>query len=78
MISRNSKLRFQQGGLYSVGLGVYMLPSNTNLNKILVSDGTFSLGNNDKVNTLELAKVNKPTVSHKTVAELTITYKNLF
>ena len=45
---------------YSIGEGVYMLPSNVKLNtrsgtagynnKILVSDGTFSLGKNSKVN----------------------------
>ena len=45
---------------YSVGENVYMLPSNMNLkiktgtagynNKILVSDGNFSLGKNDEVN----------------------------
>ena len=37
-------------------------------NKILVSDGTFSLGENDKVNTLEPAKEgDKPNISHKVV-----------
>ena len=46
---------------YSVGENIYMLPSNMNLtirlgtvrynNKILVSDGKFSLGKNDEVNT---------------------------
>ena len=45
---------------YSVGENIYMLPSNMNLNirsgtvrynsKILVSDGKFSLGENDKAN----------------------------
>ena len=45
---------------YSVGQGIYMLPSDMNLkirsgtvgynNKILVSDGKFSLGKNDEVN----------------------------
>ena len=44
---------------YSVGENIYMLPSDMNLNirsgtvgynnKILVSDGKFSLGKNDKV-----------------------------
>ena len=34
-------------------------------NKILISNGTFSLGKNDKVNTLELAKI-----SHKVVQQL--------
>ena len=45
-------------------------------NKILVSDGTFSLWNNDKVNTLELVRgVGKPK-SHETVVRPTITYKD--
>ena len=45
---------------YSVGLGIYVLPSDMNLktktgtvgynNKILVSDGKFSLGKNENVN----------------------------
>ena len=45
---------------YSVGENIYMLPSNMNLkiktgtigynNKIVVSDGKFNLGKNDKVN----------------------------
>ena len=49
---------------YSVGQNIYMLPSDINLkiktgtvrynNKILVSDGKFSLGKNDKVNALVL------------------------
>ena len=48
---------------YSVGENIYMLPSDMNLNirsgtagynnKILVSDGKFSLAKNDKVNALE-------------------------
>ena len=49
---------------YSVGENIYMLPSNMNLfniklgtvgynNKILVSDGKFSLGKNVEVNSLE-------------------------
>ena len=46
---------------YSMGEGVYMLPSDMNLsiksgtagcnNEILISDGMFSLGRNDFVNT---------------------------
>ena len=45
-------------------------------NKILVSDGTFSLGENDKVNTLELVKeVDKPK-SHEAVVRPTITHKD--
>ena len=49
---------------YSMGENIYMLPSDMNLkiktttvrynNKILVSDGKFSLGKNDKVNSLVL------------------------
>ena len=45
---------------YSMGEDIYMLPSDMNLkikadsvgynNKILVSDGNFSLGKNDEVN----------------------------
>ena len=48
---------------YSVGENLFMLPSNMELriktgtvgynNKILVSDGNFSLGKNDEVNSLE-------------------------
>ena len=55
---------------YSVGENIYMLPSNMNLkiktgtveynNKILVSDGKFILGKNEKVNSLET-----PAISHK-------------
>ena len=51
---------FTDVGLYSMGENIYMLPSDTNLkitsgtvgynNKILVSDGKFSLGENDEVN----------------------------
>ena len=68
---------------YSMGENIYMLPSNMNLNiktrtarynnKILISDGKFSLGKNDKVNALELAgsiqKVTK--ISHKVIAQAT-------
>ena len=60
---------------YSIRENIYMLPSNMNLNirsgtvgynnKILVSDGTFSLGKNSE-NSLELA-VPTPKVSHKVV-----------
>ena len=55
---------------HSVGENIYMLPSNMNLkiktgtveynNKILVSDGKFILGKNEKVNSLET-----PAISHK-------------
>ena len=57
---------------YSVGESIYMLPSNMNLkikigtvgynNKILVSDGNFSLGKNDEVNSLETFAIK----NHKT------------
>ena len=55
---------------YSVGEHLYMLPSDMTLkirsgtvgcnNKILVSDGKFILGKNEKVNSLET-----PAISHK-------------
>ena len=63
-----------------------MLPSDTNLkiktrtvgynNKILVSDSKFSLGKNDKVNTLELVKHTSAKISYKDskVAQLTTTH----
>ena len=71
---------------YSVGENIYMLPSNMNLNintgtvgynnKILVSNEKFSLGKNDKVDTLELVKeVDKPK-SHEVVVRPTITHKD--
>ena len=51
---------------YSVGESIYMIPSNMNLkirsgtagynNKILVSDGNFILGKNEKVNSLEVRR----------------------
>ena len=58
-----------------------MMPSDMNLkiksgavgynNKIFISDGTFSLGKNDKVNAFKLAKINhkalqavQPTITH--------------
>ena len=57
-----------------------MLPSDISLSirsgtvgyhyKILLPDGTFSLGKNSKVNTLELAKGgDKPKISHKVVVQ---------
>ena len=70
---------------YSVGQNIYMLPSNMNLkirsgtvgynNKILVSDGKFSLGKNDKVNALVLEEsvISMPNImSHKVVAKQTL------
>ena len=75
-----------------MGENIYMLPSDMNLyiklgtvgynNKILVSDGTFSLGENDKVNTA----VPTPKISHKdsevvakstTTTTTTTTHKDL-
>ena len=63
---------------YSVGEHLYMLPSDMNLkirsgtvrynNKILVSDGKFVLGKNEKVNSLEAPsapQAETPTISHK-------------
>ena len=57
---------------YSIGQNIYMLPSNMKLkiktgtvgynNKILVSEGKFILGKNEKVNSLEPAAMK----SHKT------------
>ena len=57
-----------------MGENIYMLPSDMNLNiktgtarynnKILISDGKFSLGKNDKVNALELV-LSTPKISHK-------------
>ena len=44
-------------------------------NKILISDVTLSLGGNDKVNTSELAKLNKPKISHKAVVQPTISHE---
>ena len=69
---------------YSMGENIHMLPSNMNLNirsrtvgynnKILVSDGKFSLGKNDKVNALVLELVTSKeampkVMSHKVVAQ---------
>ena len=52
---------------HSVGENIYMLPSDMNLkirsgtvgynNKIIVSDGKFSLGKNNKVNSLVLGSM---------------------
>ena len=69
---------------YSVGQNICMLPSDMNLkiktgtvgykNKILISDGNFSLGKNEKVNALEPAKVialEPPIKSYKAVAKQT-------
>ena len=68
---------------YSIGFSIYMLPSDMNLNirlgtvrynnKILIFNGTFCLGKNDKVNTLEFSKEG-PKLSHKVIVQLTITH----
>ena len=66
---------------YSIGESIYMIPSDMNLkirsgtvgynNKILVSDGNFSLGKNDGVNLMTPAGKN-----HKTNSLETPTIKN--
>ena len=63
---------------YSLGQNIYMLPSNMELkiktgtvgynNKILVSDGNFSLGKNDEVNLMTPAIKNHKTNSLETPA----------
>ena len=63
-----------------MGENMYMLPSDMNLNirsgtarynnKILVSDGKFSLGKNDKVNSLKPT----PQICHKVMSQPTITH----
>ena len=65
---------------YSVGESIYMIPSDMNLkirsgtvgynNKILISDGKFILGKNEKVNSLPVMK------SHKTDSLETPAIKN--
>ena len=74
---------------YSAGENIYMLPGDMNIsirsgtvgykNKILISDGNFSLGKNGKVNTFELAKGggDRPKIIHKVVVQPTITHKIL-
>ena len=78
---------------YSMGENIYMLPSDMNLkikmstvrynSKILVSDGKFSLGKNEKVNSLETPAMKSPqtAVTHRDSNEVqahtpTITHKN--
>ena len=63
---------------YSMGQNIYMLPSDMNLkiktgtvrynNKILVSDGNFSLGKNENVNLMTPAIKNHKTNSLETPA----------
>ena len=65
---------------YRMGENIYMLPSDMSLNislrtvgyskKIIISNGTFRLMKNSKVNILELVK------SHKVVLKPTITHRN--
>ena len=72
---------------YSIGENIFMLPTNMELrirsgtvgynNKILVSDGKFNLGKNEKVNSLET-----PAISHKDSkptadSETAVTHKDL-
>ena len=72
---------------YSIGENIYMIPSNMELrirsgtvgynNKILVSDGNFSLGKNNEVNSLKT-----PAISHKDSkqtadSETAVTHKDL-
>ena len=80
---------------FSIGEHIYMIPSDMNLkirsgtagynNKILVSDGKFSLGKNEKVNSLETPTIKShdtnsletPTIkSHKTNSLETPTMKS--
>ena len=80
---------------YSIGQNIYMLPSNMELkiktgtvgynNKILISDGKFILGKNEKVNSLEPATmkshkdsnhVKQTAVTHKD-SETAVTHKDL-
>ena len=70
---------------YSVGESIYMLPSNTELkiktgtvgynNKILVSDGKFILGKNEKVNSLE-APVMKSHKGSNIVTQTAVTHRD--
>ena len=71
---------------YSVRENIYVLPNYMNLsirsgtvgykNKILVSDGTFTLGKYAKVNTLNW-RGDKPKIIHKAIVQPTITHKTL-
>ena len=70
---------------YSIGESIYMLPSNMKLkiktgtvgynNKILVSDGKFILGNNEKVNSSE-TPVMKSHKGSNVVTQTTVTHKD--
>ena len=78
---------------HSVGENIYVLPRDMNLKirsgtvrynyKILISDGKFSLGKNDKVNSLETPAMKSPqtAASHRDsndmlAQKLTINHKN--
>ena len=73
---------------YSVGENIYMLPSNMNLNirfgtvrhnnKILISDGKFSLGKNEKVNALEAPamKSTQTSATHKHLERTAVTHRD--
>ena len=70
---------------YSIGQNIYMLPSNTELkiktgtvgynNKILVSDGKFILGKNEKVNSLEVPVIKNHKGSN-VVTQTAVTHKD--
>ena len=70
---------------YTIGQNIYMLPSNLKLkiktgtvgynNKILISNGNFILGENEKVNSLELTEI-KSYKDSKTNSLETPTSKN--
>ena len=81
---------------YSVGESIYMLPSNMELkiktgtvgynNKILVSDGKFTLGKNEKVNSLVVPVMKshkgsniltQTAVTHKDSEKTAVTHKDL-
>ena len=79
---------------YSIGENIYMIPSDMELriktgtvgynNKILVSDGNFSLGKNDEVNPLEtpaiktnsLELTHAPAIFQKNQEPKTITHSD--
>ena len=79
---------------YSVGEHLYMLPSDMELrfktgtvgynNKILISDGNFSLGKNDEVNSLETPAIKTnslelthiPAISQKNQEPKTVIHSN--
>ena len=70
---------------YSTGESIYLIPSDMNLkirlgtvgynNKILVSDGKFILGKNEKVNSLE-APVMKSHKGSNVVTQTAVTHKD--